>query len=115
MVTDVLEQQLETRHNAKERGEGTVIAVDSIVGLAVSADNPARNGEADEDENDADVAQLLSTMRSSACHLLDIINDLLDLRYSAFIWRPWPLVGPRLLRGQCLCRIYHVLLERLVC
>jgi signal transduction histidine kinase len=28
-----------------------------------------------------DVAQLLETMRSSACHLLDIINDILDLRY----------------------------------
>jgi signal transduction histidine kinase len=27
-----------------------------------------------------DVAQLLETMRSSACHLLDIINDILDLR-----------------------------------
>jgi signal transduction histidine kinase len=30
-----------------------------------------------------DVAQLLETMRSSACHLLDIINDILDLRYGS--------------------------------
>jgi signal transduction histidine kinase len=37
---------------------------------------PTLGGQADR----ADIKQLLHTMRTSSTHLLDIINDLLDLR-----------------------------------